>query len=158
MLGHRAHVGMTATAPGFYGAQGRPDPTAAHPIPDLAAEMAAQGVVNFEMEASALLVLAQLAGCRAGVVCTAFAQRNEGVFLEAAERPAAELACIETGMESLRILAGMDAAGPSGRGAALAPLVVDGRDGTLVRTYPAEIRQMFGSRDWRRGRSAPNQA
>jgi uridine phosphorylase len=25
-LGHRAHVGITATAPGFYGAQGRPIP------------------------------------------------------------------------------------------------------------------------------------
>ena len=40
---------------------------------------------------------------------TAFAQRAEGVFLEAAARPAAELACIETGMASLRILAEMDA-------------------------------------------------
>ena len=33
-LGHRRHhVGITATAPGFYGAQGRPDPAASHPIP-----------------------------------------------------------------------------------------------------------------------------
>ncbi len=108
-LGHRAHVGLTATAPGFYGAQGRPIPRLPIRYPDLAADMAAQGVSNFEMEASALLVLAQLAGCRAGVVCTAFAQRAEGVFLEAAARPAAELACIETGMASLRILAEMDA-------------------------------------------------
>ncbi len=81
-LGHTAHVGLTATAPGFYGAQGRPIPQLPIRYPDLAAEMAAQGVVNFEMEASALLVLAQLAGCRAGVVCTAFAQRAEGVFLD----------------------------------------------------------------------------
>ena len=108
-LGHRAHVGLTATAPGFYGAQGRPIPRLPIRYPDLAADMAAQGVSNFEMEASALLVLAQLAGCRAGVVCTAFAQRAEGVFLEAAARPAAEFACIETGMASLRILAEMDA-------------------------------------------------
>ena len=108
-LGYSAHLGLTATAPGFYGAQGRPIPQLPIRYPDLAAELAAQGVVNFEMEASALLVLAQLAGCRAGVVCTAFAQRAEGVFLEAAARPAAELACIETGMASLRILAEMDA-------------------------------------------------
>ncbi|MCY7417692.1 MAG: nucleoside phosphorylase [Chloroflexi bacterium] len=107
-LGHRAHVGLTATAPGFYGAQGRPIPRLPIRYPELAAEMAAQGVLNFEMEASALLILAQLAGCRAGVVCTAFAQRAEGVFLDAASRPAAELACIETGLESLRILAAMD--------------------------------------------------
>ena len=104
-LGHRAHVGLTATAPGFYGAQGQLIPRLPIRYPDLAADMAAQGVTNFEMEASALLVLAQLAGCRAGVVCTAFAQRAEGVFLDAAARPAAELACIETGMASLRILA-----------------------------------------------------
>ncbi len=107
-LGHRAHVGLTATAPGFYGAQGRPIAHLPIRYPDLAADMAAQGVTNFEMEASALLILAQLAGCRAGVVCTAFAQRAEGVFLDAAARPAAELACIETGMASLRILAAMD--------------------------------------------------
>lgn len=108
-LGHPAHVGLTATAPGFYGAQGRPIPQLPIRYPDLAAELAAQGVINFEMEASALLVLAALAGARAGVVCTAFAQRNEGVFLDEAGRGAAELACIETGMVALRILADMDA-------------------------------------------------
>ena len=107
-LGHPAHVGLTATAPSFYGAQGRPIPQLPIRYPDLAAEMAAQGVINFEMEASALLVLAALAGARAGVVCTAFAQRNEGRFLDEAGRGAAELACIETGMVALRILASMD--------------------------------------------------
>jgi uridine phosphorylase len=107
-LGYRAHLGVTATAPGFYGAQGRPIPQLPIRYPDLAAELAAQGVVNFEMEASALLVLAALAGARAGVVCTAFAQRNEGRFLDEAGRAAAELACIETGMVALRILAEMD--------------------------------------------------
>ena len=107
-LGHRAHIGLTATAPGFYGAQGRPIPQLPIRYPDLAAELAAQGVVNFEMEASALLVLAALAGARAGVVCTAFAQRNEGRFLDGAGRAAAELACIETGLLALRILSQMD--------------------------------------------------
>lgn len=107
-LGHRAHVGLTATAPGFYGAQGRPIPQLPIRYPDLAAELAAQGVVNLEMEASALLVLAALAGARAGVVCTAFAQRSEGTFLDEAGRAAAEAACIETGMTALRILADMD--------------------------------------------------
>jgi uridine phosphorylase len=107
-LGHPAHVGITATAPGFYGAQGRPIPQLPIRFPDLAGEMASQRVLNFEMEASALLVLAGLAGCRAGVVCTAFAQRTTGRFLEAHERPAAERACIETGLEALRIMATMD--------------------------------------------------
>ena len=57
-LGHRAHLGITATAPGFYGAQGRPIPQLPIRFPELVAEMTRQGVVNFEMEASALLVLA----------------------------------------------------------------------------------------------------
>jgi uridine phosphorylase len=107
-LGHPCHLGITATAPGFYGAQGRPIPQLPIRFPHLADEMAAQRVLNFEMEASAVLVLAGLAGCRAGVVCAAYAQRTTGRFLEGEERPRAERACIETGLEALRILAEMD--------------------------------------------------
>jgi uridine phosphorylase len=107
-LGHRAHVGITATAPGFYGAQGRPIPQLPIRFPDLAAEMARQGVTNFEMEASALLVLAGLAGCRAGVVCTVYAQRLSGAFVEGEQKERAEAACIETGLEALRLLAEME--------------------------------------------------
>ena len=59
-LGHRHHLGITATAPGFFGAQGRPIPQLPIRYPDLADEMARQGMLNFEMEASALLVLAGL--------------------------------------------------------------------------------------------------
>ncbi len=109
-LGHRAHVGITATAPGFYGAQGRPIPQLPIRFPDLAEEMTRQGVVNFEMEASALLVLAGLAKCRAGVVCTAYAQRVSGAFVQGEQKERAESACIETGLEALRLLAEMDEA------------------------------------------------
>jgi uridine phosphorylase len=109
-LGHTAHLGITATAPGFYGAQGRPIPQLPIRFPDLAEEMARQRVVNFEMEASALLVLAGLAGCRAGVVCTAYAQRVSGAFVQGAQKEQAESACIETGLEALRLLAEMDEA------------------------------------------------
>jgi len=107
-LGHRAHVGITATAPGFYGAQGRPIPQLPIRFPDLADEMTRQGVTNFEMEASALLVLAGLAKCRAGVVCTAYAQRVSGAFVQGEQKDQAESACIETGLEALRLLADMD--------------------------------------------------
>lgn len=109
-LGHRAHLGITATAPGFYGAQGRPIPQLPIRFPDLADEMARQGVTNFEMEASALLVLAGLAGCRAGVVCTAYSQRVSGAFVQGAQQEQAEAACIETGLEALSLLAEMDEA------------------------------------------------
>jgi len=108
-LGHRYHVGVTATAPGFFGAQGRPIPQLPIRYPDLAEEMARQRVMNFEMEASALLVLASLARCRAGVVCAVYANRTTGDFVSGALKDAAEAACVETGLESLLVLADMDA-------------------------------------------------
>jgi uridine phosphorylase len=110
LLGHPAHVGITATAPGFYGAQGRPIPQLPIRFPELADEMTRQRVLNFEMEASALLVLAGLADCRAGVVCTAYAQRVSGAFVQGEQKERAEAACIETGLEALRLLAEMDEA------------------------------------------------
>jgi uridine phosphorylase len=106
-LGHRSHVGVTATAPGFYGAQGRPIPQLPIRYPDLAEEMARQRVLNFEMEASALLVLAGLAGCRAGAVCAVYAQRTTGDFVKGEAKDRAEAACVETGLEALLILAEM---------------------------------------------------
>ena len=108
-LGHRNHVGITATAPGFFGAQGRPIPQLPIRYPDLAEDMARQRVMNFEMEASALLVFASLAGCRAGVVCAVYANRTTGEFIGGAMKDAAETACVETGLESLLVLAQIDA-------------------------------------------------
>ena len=107
-LGHRYHVGITATAPGFFGAQGRPIPQLPIRYPDLAEDMARQRVMNFEMEASALLVLATLARCRAGVVCAVYANRTTGEFVSGDRKDAAEAACVETGLESLLVLAEMD--------------------------------------------------
>jgi uridine phosphorylase len=107
-LGKPYHVGLTATAPGFFGAQGRPIQQLPIRYPDLAQDMARERVMNFEMEASALLVLAGLAGCRAGVVCAVYAQRSTGDFVTGPAKDAAEAACVETGLESLLILADMD--------------------------------------------------
>jgi uridine phosphorylase len=107
-LGHRYHVGVTATASGFFGAQGRPIPQLPIRYPDLAKEMARQRVMNFEMEASALLVFATLARCRAGVVCAVYADRTTGEFIERDQKDGAEAACVETGLESLLVLADMD--------------------------------------------------
>jgi uridine phosphorylase len=107
-LGHRAHVGMTATAPGFFGAQGRPIPQLPIRYPDLAEDMARQRVMNFEMEASALLILASLARCRAGVVCAFYALRSTGDFIEGAAKDAGVAVCVETGRDSLVILSGID--------------------------------------------------
>jgi uridine phosphorylase len=107
-LGKRYHVGITATAPGFFGAQGRPIPQLPIRYPDLAEDMRRQRVMNFEMEASAVLVLAGLAQCRAGVVCAVYAQRTTGDFISGTAKDEAERACVETGLDALLILAGMD--------------------------------------------------
>ena len=96
-LGHRHHLGITATAPGFYGAQGRPIPQLPIRYPDLADEMARQGILNFEMEASALLVLAGLGGCRAGVVCAVYANRRTGEFVDGDNKDRAEAAAWRRG-------------------------------------------------------------
>jgi uridine phosphorylase len=107
-LGHRYHTGITATAPGFYGAQGRPIPQLPIRYPDFADEMTRQGILNFEMEASAVLVLAGLGGSRAGVVCAVYANRQTGEFVEGETKDRAEAAAIDTGLESLRVLAELD--------------------------------------------------
>jgi uridine phosphorylase len=107
-LGHSFHTGITATAPGFFGPQGRPIAQLPIRYPDLATEMARQRVLNFEMEASALLTFASLAGCRAGVVCAVYAQRTTGAFVQGEIKDRAEAACVETGLEAIAILAEMD--------------------------------------------------
>jgi uridine phosphorylase len=106
--GHRHHVGLTATAPGFYGAQCRE--VEGFPVrkPGLIDELRAQGVLNYEMETSALLTLSTLRGLRAGAVCAVYAQRPSGKFIAGSDIPKAELRCIEAGMEAVRILARMD--------------------------------------------------
>jgi uridine phosphorylase len=107
-LGTRHHMGITATAPGFFGAQGRPVAHLPIRYPDLANELARQGVINLEMEASAVLVLASLGKCRAGVVCAVYANRLTGEFVEGEIKDRAEAAAVETGLESLLILAQLD--------------------------------------------------
>lgn len=107
-LGTTHHLGITATAPGFFGAQGRPVAHLPIRYPDLADELARQGIVNLEMEASAVLVLAGLGKCRAGVVCAVYANRVTGEFVQGDEKDRAEASVVETGLESLLILAEMD--------------------------------------------------
>lgn len=106
--GHAHHVGITATAPGFYGAQGRSIPGFPVREPELAADLARQGVLNLEMEVSCLLTLASLRGCRAGAVCVAFASRPRDVFIDPADKAAAERRCVEVGLEALHNLAALD--------------------------------------------------
>lgn len=104
-LGAQHHLGVTATAPGFYGAQGRELPGFPPREPNLEAKLARQGVSNLEMETSALLTLANLRGFRAGAVCATYANRVQDTFIAAVEKPLAERRCIEVGLRALERLA-----------------------------------------------------
>ena len=107
-LGYTYHVGLTATASGFYAPQGRAMRTLPVRYPQLADELRSQRVANFEMESSALFILAGLAGLRAGTVCAVFAQRVEGTFPEGAAKEAAEARCIDAGLAGIHLLWEMD--------------------------------------------------
>ncbi|MGI8658689.1 MAG: nucleoside phosphorylase [Candidatus Limnocylindria bacterium] len=110
-LGIRYHVGLTATASGFYAPQGRAMRTLPVRYPELADELRRQRVANLEMESSALFVLAHLAGLRSGTVCAAYAQRTDGTFLEGAAKEAAEARCIDAGLAGIHLLWKIDANG-----------------------------------------------
>jgi uridine phosphorylase len=107
-LGLPYHVGVTATAPGFFGAQGRAVPGFAPRHPDLIAQLARQGVKNMEMETSCLLTLAALRGLRAGAVCATFANRQHDTLVDAQQRDKAQRDVIETGLSALHHLARME--------------------------------------------------
>lgn len=104
-LGVAHHMGVTATAPGFYGAQGRELPGFPPIDNDVEGKLARQGVSNLEMETSALLTLASLRGFRAGAVCATYANRVHDTFISKDEKPRAEQRCIEVGLRALDRLA-----------------------------------------------------
>jgi uridine phosphorylase len=106
--GFAHHVGITATAPGFYGAQGRSVSGFAPRNPDIVADLQRQGVKNMEMEISSLLTLSSIRGCRAGAVCVAFAARPQGSFIDPGEKRAAEKRCVETGISAFHNVARID--------------------------------------------------
>lgn len=105
--GQRYHVGLTATAPGFYGAQGRRIPGFPPRDPQIVDRLAAQGISNLEMEASTLLTLATLRGFPAGAVCAVYATRCDNQFIDEATKDAAELACIQAGLRAQHLMAAM---------------------------------------------------
>ncbi len=102
------HVGMTATAAGFYGWQGRTPQVIEPRYPDLPDRLRSIGVKNFEMEASTLFVLASLRGLRAGAVCGAYANRPRNAFVDETSKHLAERHVIAVGMGALEVLAEMD--------------------------------------------------
>ncbi|MFD1587601.1 nucleoside phosphorylase [Halorientalis brevis] len=104
-LGYDYHVGLTCSTDSFYAGQGRPgfEGFEARGSDELIEELRAANVLNFEMEASTILTLANLYGLRAGAVCTVYANRVTGEFRTEGERKAAKTASLAT-----HLLAKMD--------------------------------------------------
>ncbi|MCP4298820.1 MAG: nucleoside phosphorylase [Proteobacteria bacterium] len=92
------HVGITACASGFYGAQGRTVGKFKSRYPNLVEELSGINVVNMEMESSTLLTMASLQNYRAGVV---FVNRLENKFIETDKKLTAEELVIETGLKTI---------------------------------------------------------
>jgi uridine phosphorylase len=102
------HVGITATAPGFYGAQGRHLKGFPPRHPDIVKELERQGIKNLEMETSCLLTMASLGGFRAGAVCAVLARRRQRSFISATGQAAAEGRCVGVGLRAFHNLARLD--------------------------------------------------
>ncbi|ADB61342.1 purine or other phosphorylase family 1 [Haloterrigena turkmenica DSM 5511] len=104
-LGYDYHTGVTMSADSFYAGQGRPgfEGFEAAGSETLVEDLTEANVKNIEMEASAILTLANLYGLRAGAVCTVYANRETGEFRTEGESRAAETATLAT-----HLLAEMD--------------------------------------------------
>ena len=104
-LGYDYHLGVTASTDSFYAGQSREgyEGFLARDSEERIAALKRAGVLNFEMEASAILTLAGIYGLRAGAVCTVYADRTTGEFAVTGEGRAAE-----TASRAVSILARMD--------------------------------------------------
>lgn len=106
--GYPYHAGLTATMPSFYSGQGRDVFPFQYRNQDIVQRLAAQKVINMEMEASTLLTLSHLAGNRAGVICAVYAERATDNFIQSPEMEQAESRCINVVLASLLHLKKMD--------------------------------------------------
>jgi uridine phosphorylase len=104
-LGYDYHAGITMSADSFYAGQGRPgfEGFEAAGSDELVAELRDANVKNIEMEASAILTVANVYGLRAGAVCSVYANRVTGEFRTEGESRAAETASL-----AVTLLARMD--------------------------------------------------
>ncbi|MFQ3295049.1 MAG: uridine phosphorylase [Halobacteriales archaeon] len=99
------HTGITMSADSFYAGQGRPgyEGFMAEGGEELIDHLKDANVANVEMEASAILTLANLYDLRAGAVCAVYANRETGEFRTEGDTRAAEVAS-----QAVSLLAAMD--------------------------------------------------
>jgi uridine phosphorylase len=107
--GFAYHLGITASACGFYGSQGREVGGFKPRFPELNRRLAEQGVLNFEMESSTLFILCQLRGLRAGTICAVYGSRPRRELIAGAEKRRAERNCLRAGLDAMVLLERMDA-------------------------------------------------
>ncbi len=102
------HYGLTATSPGFYGAQGRR--VEGFPLKDngLIERLIKQNVKNLEMECATLLTLGAFRGFRAGAVCAVFASRTKNEFISPDAKKNAETKAAECTLNAFLLLDKMD--------------------------------------------------
>lgn len=103
-----SHMGITATASGFYGAQGRNTPFFKPRNPDITNQLEKMNVLNFEMESSTLFTMASLANFRAGTVCAIIAERSANKFIDKETLTRVEIECVKMGLTAVEVLAQMD--------------------------------------------------
>jgi uridine phosphorylase len=104
-LGYDYHTGVTMSADSFYSGQGRPgfEGFMAEGAEELVEHLQEANVKNIEMEAAAIMTIANVYGLRAGAVCSVYANRVTGEFRTEGERRASETASLAT-----KLLAKMD--------------------------------------------------
>jgi uridine phosphorylase len=114
-LGYDYHCGVTMSTDSFYAGQAREgfEGFEAAGSESLLEDLRDVNVTNVEMEASAILTLANVYGLRAGAVCTVFANRSTGEFRTEGEGRAAEVGSLAAAllheMDGRRADAGSDA-------------------------------------------------
>jgi uridine phosphorylase len=110
-LGLEFYMGITSSASGFYGPQGRQVGRLAEIlVPDLQAILAdirvKEGVdeirvVNNEMESSLLNRICEILDYRSGSVCAILAKRKTGEFLDSVSYRRSIMNCIQVGLEAM---------------------------------------------------------
>ncbi|MEX1064006.1 MAG: nucleoside phosphorylase [Candidatus Paceibacterota bacterium] len=113
-LEYIAHVGITCSTSSFYAGQGREVP--GFPIREEAKAknlfpiLVSQGVLNFEMETSALYTLAAIStlNLRVGTVCAVYAERYDKKEVAWELLGQAEQRCIKTGLEAALLIHNKD--------------------------------------------------
>lgn len=102
------HIGITASASGFYGAQGRELEKFPVRENNIQETLAKRNVLNFEMESSALFTLSSLANFRSGTVCAVYANRQANTFIDEKTKQEAEQRVIQCGLDAALIISKMD--------------------------------------------------